>query len=956
MGILTEYLGKKLERDLREKGLLVWLDKDGVFRPAVAAFRQRPFPYPVFAYEGSFLELMAASRQTLSTRDNPKCLIYMPGFSEETIRETPLLEAYKAGQRWRLSLETLIREAAQGRLSETQTTELVTRPDLGFEMAEACLGAFTDMHPAIRKLQLQYGEDGLVLAFLKDPVAINAALGVEPGPGFALLADCFGRLIGLDDAWREDWNPQPVDYGRPDVQADLVAAYLLAIEFVDDLKIPPPSARLARLKGKPAEYHKKTNALLLQLREREPALYVKWADQVQDSLTDQETHHRPADLGRIDTFRFEADTFIKEAMRLLSASAWKEALELARIRLPGNRQADLAQAFWLQQDRQRLWLWEWIEAAADLGVLIARVSGEIQDLGRKTPDLAEMVARYRDSWWELDRQHRHFVVLCERQKTTGSGEYANAFVTVRRELYTRQRDCTDRQAGLWNKACETGGFLPAADLQQRNFFRTRVQPLLASGKKIVLFIVDALRYELGKELHELLRDEAGKSTVDSLVAELPTITAVGMNALAPVTRDGSLVPLFDPDGGCILGFRGGERDVRTIDARKKTLAESSGRDTEWVVLDDLLEKSGSALKKLTAAPLLVVTALDIDQMGESGALEYGNDYFEMGLSRIKEAVKKLKENGYEEFLITADHGFLIGDESLQDGLAPKLRCVDRRYSIDAPRTDGALVSVGFSALEYRVSEPGRGLIFGRTSGLLINRRGTGFYHGGNTLQERLVPILSLSVGSRDVKKIGQFVFEFEKQAEVLGCHRLRLTLRRSDRADMFSTPEVEVRMVADAGAVVRISAVTGTDRKACGDLLMVPVDTQVEVFFKLEGRLLKSRVGFESFRDSVSLESNQCQEYFEVEATQELLVDAKPGGYPAMIPEMFHPALDHLQKHGSLTEQYLVNSMKGNPVASRRAREFARVIDEWCVRLPFDVVVEQTGEGKEYRLKKRMQA
>ena len=54
------------------------------------------------------------------------------------------------------------------------------------------------------------------------------------------------------------------------------------------------------------------------------------------------------------------------------------------------------------------------------------------------------------------------------------------------------------------------------------------------------FLIDAFRYEMATEL---LREFAGAGTTVHLAgryAELPTITAVGMNALAPVAKAGRL--------------------------------------------------------------------------------------------------------------------------------------------------------------------------------------------------------------------------------------------------------------------------------------------------------------------------------------------------------------------------------------------------------------------------------
>ena len=71
--------------------------------------------------------------------------------------------------------------------------------------------------------------------------------------------------------------------------------------------------------------------------------------------------------------------------------------------------------------------------------------------------------------------------------------------------------------------------------------------------------------------------------------------------------------------------------------------------------------------------------------------------------------------------------------------------------------------------------------------------------------------------------------------------------------------------------------------------------------------------------------------------------------YPDSIPGEFHAALAHLDKHGSLTEKFLVNTLGNDTVAARKGRRFASKISEWIKDLPFDVRIVQTAEGKEYR-------
>ena len=357
MGVISEYIQRKLEADIRSKGLLVWLDKEDEFSPLVdewvALYQSGKFAYPIFAFRGSFLELMLQSRAILAQKDMPKCVIHMPGFNEQEIKNTPFYEAYKAGQRWRMSLATMIRESTQGRLSPDRIESLLRNEKLDLASAEEYLHGIEEVSPEIKQLVTRHGEDGLVLRFIEDPVGIDRDLALEPKDCFPLLRDHFLKLLGLDNEWLNDWNKHGADYARPEDQADLLVSYLLCLEYVGDLTVDPPSERLIRLLNKPKEYQARAVRLLKELRRNSPDVYVKWADQVEANLTEGEIALKPADLGKLDSFRFEADILVREALRLLVAEKWEEALRLAQVRLPGQPSESLSQTFWLTRDVQR---------------------------------------------------------------------------------------------------------------------------------------------------------------------------------------------------------------------------------------------------------------------------------------------------------------------------------------------------------------------------------------------------------------------------------------------------------------------------------------------------------------------------------------------------------------------------------------------------------------------------
>ncbi len=83
----------------------------------VERYAKGEFFAPVVAFRGSYLAMLLTLEPYGNGLDREPLLIHMPGHTEETIRQTPILELYRAGYRYRRALDTLIREAATGRVS-----------------------------------------------------------------------------------------------------------------------------------------------------------------------------------------------------------------------------------------------------------------------------------------------------------------------------------------------------------------------------------------------------------------------------------------------------------------------------------------------------------------------------------------------------------------------------------------------------------------------------------------------------------------------------------------------------------------------------------------------------------------------------------------------------------------------------------------------------------------------
>src|SRR6201999_3653216 len=139
-------------------------------------------------------------------------------------------------------------------------------------------------------------------------------------------------------------------------------------------------------------------------------------------------------------------------------------------------------------------------------------------------------------------------------------------------------------------------------------------------------------------------------------------------------------------------------------------------------------------KKLKPASLVMIPSRDIDDAGEANV---GLPTFESSLRQIKSAWHHLQLAGVKNFVFTADHGFLLQDETTETKPQQTKREGNRRHVLDSqPRQGPGLVNVSVSSLGY---EGITGYILFRDDTAVFDtgKPGATFVHGGNSPQERI---------------------------------------------------------------------------------------------------------------------------------------------------------------------------------------------------------------------------
>jgi hypothetical protein len=506
---------------------------------------------------------------------------------------------------------------------------------------------------------------------------------------------------------------------------DRTLRYILVGELRSDLEGDPPMSVTMVPSPSGKEQTSRVRELAELLRQQQPDSYVELADGVQAALTLDASSVDPAQLGKIDTFRFEEQALLGYCGRLIVEKQYAKVLELISAR---------HRSFWVDRSVARQAQWEACRRMAELGREVERVRRELAKMGGKP---APWVAAYAadGGWYLVDQLQRQLETWVAKMDDEPEAEQALA--VVRRD----HEELLKRMADGFVKTLREDGWVVADVLAQARIYPEVVRSLPG---RVAYFLVDAMRFEMGMELASLLRG-AEALTVRPAIAALPSVTPVGMAALLPgasasfsvIDQKGKLAALVEGAAMPTLAERMKLLKVKVPDAVDLTLGE-------------VLGSTGAKLKsRIEHASLVVVRSQEIDFAGESDSDLLARQVMDQVLGNLARGIRKLAAAGIESFVLSADHGHQFSirkDDDMKtdapggDTLELHRRCWIGRGGTTPP---GA-VRVGGAELGYETD-----LDFVFPAGLGVFKAGGGlsFHHGGASLQELVIPVISLRMPS-----------------------------------------------------------------------------------------------------------------------------------------------------------------------------------------------------------------
>lgn len=257
-----------------------------------------------------------------------------------------------------------------------------------------------------------------------------------------------------------------------------------------------------------------------------------------------------------------------------------------------------------------------------------------------------------------------------------------------------------------------------------------------SKQPTALLFLDAFRLELGHRLARMLNagEPTERAVVHAAIAPMPSITALGMAFALPMARSQLRVTLDADRRGFQVSAEGYKGDLTVAEQRRKWLGKQWGV-TDFLSFKEVLD--GETLQP-SARPkrLLVVNGKELDSDGHEGQLELSGA--DEHLERYAQAIRRLREVGYTRILVVTDHGFFHyapdEDEREVEKPAGEILWQSRRAIVGQKLAHQTALRLPVMGSDLQAMVP-RSIAAFRTYG------GLGFFHGGATLQELVIPVV-----------------------------------------------------------------------------------------------------------------------------------------------------------------------------------------------------------------------
>lgn len=417
--------------------------------------------------------------------------------------------------------------------------------------------------------------------------------------------------------------------------------------------------------------------------------------------------------------------FLKEVEKLASIESFEEMAKYLDAYVSQYREH--SNSFWGKHANAKI-QWCQLVNMASVASLLYRNDG-VEKGWRNTSDAIKW---YVKDGWKVDLESENIF-----KENPGIPGILFNVITKLRKAYLRHLDRVNRAfSGLLASSGPEGIQLKYAGDQIKEIVD-------GSNAKspVAVMILDACRYDLGQSIASKLNEgePEPRASVEPALAPIPTATLIGMPFCLPGIVDKLHVEQSPKSSEGLQVIADGFNGDLTLAAQRREWLKTAYKlkDKQFIGINDVLDpgKSDDISAKLLGR-LLFVYGDEFDIQGHEGQLKLTGSTD--NVERYALAIKKLRNVGYSTVVIVTDHGFFHWepepDEVEPEKPSGEIVWLSRRAVVGHGLNHENAIKLKVPASNLECMVP-RSVNSFKTYGSL------GFFHGGTTLEELIIPVI-----------------------------------------------------------------------------------------------------------------------------------------------------------------------------------------------------------------------
>lgn len=658
MGIISNYLKDLIVNQIEEKRMVVWLDPEKDYTRFI---NNLSIPNTqIIHYEDSIFRLRHYLDSLLNDINEdlpPRILVYIPLKEANTFNAfaeiTESGVVMKPGQHpWQLNtrLSVMVKGALKDSMDEEGIIDLQKKIDdrrLSLEELDNFGDTMSKRKPGVLKIIFNTNDPfDISLLFINNN---DYDKNIEEKDALYDIQSLIMNEFGIDISKEDQFENIKIKFAK----------YLLLIDFMNNISIDlPGEIKILDLPNNENHLQSCLNLVHKWRSTREfTDSYNEYSKRIEKELDIEKIEFSYNDIFNCQTF-YEIEKHLQ--VRIEKKLIENQDDELFNIIIKRK------EMIWYEIEKKSDMRWHLIELA---GQIIKKTEIYKKDLLNNKYTLESYIFNYingENPWCLIDTYHRRMESYFNLFEISAGPEHESLRKLINKARRSYMNFGSILTIGLITSANEDNNRYNIVN--QVQIYERYVKSSLKDGKT-AYFLIDALRYEMAKELSTSLLKNFNINLY-STIGNLPSITKIGMAALLPEANKSFKLKLNKKNEITpYIGSEAMEDRKSRIGWIKSHPGLNETEDEAKVIdlkLEEVLDIKEKTLDTISNADLIVVTSQEIDQICETGDTLIARTTMDRILNYIARAARNLAQAGVRTIIITSDHGFIFGDEIESD--------------------------------------------------------------------------------------------------------------------------------------------------------------------------------------------------------------------------------------------------------------------------------------------------